>query len=77
MSNIFSTGFSMHYLTIPKLDYKIKKFLEKFELPLLKLLKSGFEFGSILLSVETDKDYHSSVVLILPRHSITFHIPNL
>jgi hypothetical protein len=67
----------MSYLTTPKLDYKIKKILEKFELPLLNLLEAAFEFGSILLSVGTDKDCHSSKVLNLSLHSIIFHIPNL
>jgi hypothetical protein len=43
-----------------KLNYKIKKKLqifEKVELPLL--MKSGFELGSISLSIENNKDCHS------------------
>ena len=43
-----------------KLNYKIKKKLqifEKVELPLL--MRSGFELGSISLSVENNKDCHS------------------
>jgi hypothetical protein len=43
-----------------KLNYKTKKKLqifEKVELPLL--MKSGFELGSISLSVENNKDCHS------------------
>jgi hypothetical protein len=43
-----------------KLNYKIKKKIEIFErveLPLL--MRSGFELGSVSLSVENDEDCHS------------------
>src|SRR5215216_2269775 len=51
-----------------KLNYKIKKKLqifEKVELPLL--MKSGFELGSISLSVENNKDCHSLVFFFNDR----------